>query len=69
MITMKVVRMPGKTTEVVLEDGATVADALAAAELTLGGNEKMTINGETAVMDDPVFGGDRVILAKDAKSA
>lgn len=66
-VTVKVVRVPGAVTEVVLNDGATVADALSAAGTSLGDGEAVTINGATAGNDTPVSEGARVVIAKGAK--
>ena len=66
---VKVVRMPGAVTEVAIEEDATVADALSAAGITLGSTEKVTVNGEAVSLNDVVDDGDRVIVAKEAKSA
>jgi hypothetical protein len=68
-IIVKVIRVPGAVVEVGLESGATVADALDAAEITLGDNEAVTINGETANTSSIVTDGTRIVLAKAAKSA
>ena len=66
---VKVVRVPSTVTEVALEDGATVADALAAASLTTQPNEALTVNAQPATPDTVLSDGDRVVLAMAAKSA
>lgn len=66
---VKIVRVPGSVSEIALNDGATVADALNAAEITASPNEEITINGNPASTDRTLFDGDRLILAKQAKSA
>ena len=68
-VIVKVLRIPGAVKEVGLEEGATVADALAAAEMQVGGTEGVTLDGVTASMNDVVVDGSRLILAKAAKSA
>lgn len=69
MIFVKVIRVPGAVVEVGLEDGATVADALAAAGITTASNEQVSVNGSNVdtnyVLEDNV----RVVVAKSAKSA
>ena len=69
MIEVKVSRLGTKTVEVTLEDDATVADALAAAEVELGATEKVSVNGESATMSTVLDDEDKVFIAKDAKSA
>lgn len=66
---VKIVRMPGTVSEVAVEDGATVADALSAADMTQGNSEKLTVNGAPATADTSVDDGDRIVLAKEAKNA
>jgi hypothetical protein len=66
---VKVSRLGTKTVEVTLEDDATVADALAAAEVELGSTEKVSVNGERADMRTVLEDEDKVFIAKDAKSA
>lgn len=68
-IIVKVVRVPGAVVEVALEGGATVADALAAANITQGDTEAVTINGATVDNSATLTDGARVVLAKQAKSA
>ena len=69
MITLKVIRVPGTVKEIALEDGATVADALAAAEYEPSATEAITLNGATVSTDAVVNDSDRLVLAKAAKSA
>lgn len=65
-ITVKIVRVPGAVTELELNNGATVSDALSAAGLSASGF-KLSVNGEAADTSDELENGDRVTLAKDAK--
>lgn len=67
MINIKVVRVPGAVVDAVLNDGATVADALAAVNFTLGDNESLKVNSEPATSSTVLFDGARVILAQAAK--
>ena len=69
MIEVKVSRLGTKTVEVTLEYDANVADALVAAEVELGSTEKVSVNGESATMNTILDDGDKVFIAKDAKSA
>ena len=47
-----------------LPEGATVADALAAAALPLEGHPALAIHGEMATADHPLHDGDRVELLR-----
>lgn len=67
MINAKIVRVPGAVIDVVLNDGATVADALTAASITVGSNESLKVNNDNATLETPLFDGARVILAQSAK--
>lgn len=67
MIEVKVVRVPAVMKDVALEDGATVADALRAADLSVQTGEKIQVNGVDATPSKVLSNGDRVILAKGAK--
>ncbi len=55
-------RHEAKTLE--LPEGATVADALAAAALPQEGHPAVAIFGETAAVDQPLRDGDRVELLR-----
>lgn len=66
---VKVVRMPGAVKEVAVENGSNVAAALTAAEITVGETETLTLNGVSADTTHLVYDGDRIVLAKEAKSA
>jgi sulfur carrier protein ThiS len=68
MIHIKVGKIPGSITEVVLEDDATVADALTAASLSADGYT-IKLNGETASTSTTVEDEDEVILTKSIKGA
>lgn len=68
-IMVKCVRMPGAVTEVAVGDGAGVAAALAAANITVGSTESITVNGSPATPGQTLSDGDRIIIAKEAKSA
>ena len=65
----KVVVVPGQVSEVALETGATVAVALAAAGITPGPNQTISLNGTTASADASVSDGARIVISTSAKSA
>lgn len=67
MINVKVIRIPGFVKPVLLSDNATIADALQAAEVTLGTNEACTLNGTSAGVHEQLREGDRIVLAVGAK--
>lgn len=68
-ILVKVVRVPGAVVEVGLNDGATVADALAAAGIELSGSDRVSLRAEATSMDAALTDGDRITISKDAKGA
>lgn len=69
MKTVKVGRMPGKINEYVLNDGATVADALALAEITAGANDEVRVGTDKVTNLDghTLSNGDIVIVAEMVK--
>ena len=66
MITVKVAQMPGALREFVLEDGATVSEALDTADMSADGFT-VSVNGATSGEDRVLADGDNVILTKAAK--
>lgn len=66
MITARIGRLPGTLASVALEDGATIADALSAAELDATGFE-VRRNGQTASMTDRVAEDDNILLTRQIK--
>lgn len=54
--------------EPVLEDGATVQDALTVAGLTVGEKEKVTVNGEDATLKTVLEDGDRIMIIPNHKA-
>lgn len=69
VITVKVVRIPGAVVELGLENGSTVKQALEAANFTLGPNESISVNATPVSENHVLKEGDRILLAKAAKSA
>lgn len=63
---VKVVKMPGMASEVAVEDGATVEDALGLADLSVDGYQ-VKVNGSTATVNTEIHDGDRVVLTKMIK--
>jgi len=57
--------VPGSAQPVMLEPGATVRDALAAAGIDSAGMQ-IRYNGSTATLDTPVTGG-QVVLSRQVK--
>lgn len=66
---VKIVEVPGAVTEIALESGATVADALSAANLAPTSTQTLSVNGSPVETDHVLSDGDRVIISKQAKSA
>lgn len=63
MITVKVGKVPGILKDVVLEDGATAADALEVAQLSADGFS-VTVASEVVSLDTELDDGDNVVLTK-----
>jgi uncharacterized Zn ribbon protein len=68
-ISVKIVRVPGAVTELMLDDGATVNDALAAAGISATHGEAMKVAGRDATGNEVLSNGDSIVIAKAAKSA
>jgi hypothetical protein len=67
-ISVKIVRVPGAVTELMLDDGATIASALDTAAMSVASNEKIAVNGATASTSQALNDGDVISVSKDAKS-
>jgi sulfur carrier protein ThiS len=65
-IIVKVGKLPGRIQEVAVEDGASVADALEAAELDVTGYE-IRLNGSPVDVDTELEDGDTLLLVKKIK--
>jgi ribosome-interacting GTPase 1 len=68
MLTVKIVRVPGAVSELMLNDGATVSTALDIANMSVASNEKIAVNGQSAGASHVLNDGDVVSISKDAKS-
>lgn len=66
-INVKVIRMPALVRDVELSDGATVADALNAASITVDSGEQMSVNGSSATLTTVLTDQARIVLARGAK--
>lgn len=64
---VKVVRVPGRAVTVEVPEGATVGEALGAADVMLSSGEACKLNGADATLTDGLTEGDKVIVAKGAK--
>lgn len=64
---VKVIRVPGRTATVEVSEGASIAEALQAANIDLASGEACKLNGATAEFGDILTEGDKVIVAKGAK--
>ena len=67
MITVKVAKLPGAVKEVVLNDGATVEDALSNAGIAIESGESVKVNGSERDTSASVANNDIVVIAKGAK--
>ena len=68
MNTVRIARVPGKTTDVELPTNATIADALATANITLASDESVHIGvGNVAQPTDTVPPGAKILILKPIK--
>lgn len=67
MIEVKVMKVPGAVRNVALQDGATVDDALVAAEMSVDTNQTIQVDGSAASGSTTLTDGSRVIIAAGAK--
>lgn len=68
-IFVKVAVVPGRTQEIALSEGASIADALDVAGVSVDSTQTIKYNGQTAGDDTIVSDGGRIIIAKGAKGA
>lgn len=66
-IFVKVGKVPGATTEVVLNQGATVADALSAAGIEMTSTTLIKLNGGEVNTSDTLSDNSRLIVSDGAK--
>jgi len=66
-IFVKIVRVPGAVTEVGLEQGSTVADALSAAGIEQNNAEVLKVGSSSVDRNYTLVDGDRVIYSIGAK--
>lgn len=67
-ITVRVAKIGSTVKEVLLETGATVEDALNAAEIDASGSTRMRISGEEVELDSEVEDGDLITLSGNIKN-
>ncbi len=66
-ITVKVGQVPGRIQEVALDEGSTVRQALQAASIDAGAGYTVTVNGESADMNDELDGDSTVLVTRKIK--
>lgn len=66
-ISVKVVKLPGRVSEYVLDDGATVEQALDLAKITLATNSEIKVNGDIANKSRTLANGDNVLVSEKIK--
>lgn len=69
MNTVRIARVPGRQTDIELPPNATVAYALATANITLAPNESVHIKGNVAQPTDTVPHGARLLILKPIKTS
>lgn len=66
---VKISKVSGKPTGVFVEEGATVRDAIAAANIRFESGEQINIDGSTGQLDTPVYDGARIRISESTKGA
>lgn len=66
-LTVRVGKMPGLISSVVLEGGATVADALAQANITVENGQEIRMDNNTVSLDTEVTNNALIIVTKMIK--
>lgn len=69
MTEIKIGTFPGRTENYVLEDGTTVRKALEMANISVGDEQEVKLDGEVISMDDTVDGGSLLLVTKRLKGA
>lgn len=64
---VKVMEVPGRIISVALQEGATVQDALTAAEMTLASGRVLKVSGMNATLDTELQDGDNITMSANAK--
>lgn len=67
MLNVRFARVPGTVQELVLNDNATVGDALSQAGTSVQSGEALKVNGADATTSTMLNDGDRIMLVKGAK--
>ena len=68
-ISVKIVRIPGSVSELMLDDGATVNDAMSAAGTSVNSGERLEVDGREASGGTTLYDGARIVISKAAKGA
>lgn len=66
-LTVQVTKVPGAMKTVTLENGATVRDALSAAELELTQGYELRVDDEVATLDTAISDGAVIVITKMIK--
>ena len=69
MLTLKIGMFPGVLNEYVIESGTTVRKALEMANITVGKEQEVKLDGEAIEMDSPITSGNMLLVAKRIKGA
>ena len=67
MITVKVIQIPGAIRDIALMPGATVADALRAASMSVDAGYELKVNGSVSETNDVLTDGDNITISTSAK--
>ena len=67
MTKLQIGTFPGRINDYMVEDGTTVKEALALADLTVGDEQEVKLDGEVVNMNDTVANGNLLLVTKRIK--
>ena len=67
MTKLQIGTFPGRINDYMVEDGTTVKEALALADLTVGDEQEIKLDGEVVNMNDTVANGNLLLVTKRIK--
>lgn len=67
MMTLKIGKFPGRLDDYAIQSGTTVREALKMAGISVGDEMEIKLDGEVVHPDDPIEGGNMLIVAQRIK--
>ena len=69
MLQIKIGNFPGELKEFAIEKGTTVQEALAMANISVGAEQEIKLDGEVVEASDPIESGNLLLVTKRLKGA